>query len=199
MANLIRNVFACKDVDGKKDRGNLPAALNLTGVPTQTWESAKSDTIILSNDDPDEKKLNWLLEGTSNAREPVSGDGSEFTPDDDVKVDVTLRTQLGQAPVIMLLFTANDSTSDPKSSNDAGVFRKVSISLEIGLNGRVSVVDMTGLLDDDADKQDAKEADGQKNEASELQSKMARVLEISQDIGILVEWVLRWAQQRNNR
>ncbi|KAG2418179.1 hypothetical protein HFD88_001280 [Aspergillus terreus] len=199
LANLIRNVFACKDVDGKKDRSNLLAATNLTGVPTQTWESAKSDTIILSNDDPDEKKLNWLLEGTSNAREPVSGEGSEFTPDDDVKVDVTLRTQLGQAPVIMLLFTANDSTSDPKSSNDAGVFRKVSISLEIGLNGRVSVVDMTGLLDDDADTQDAKEADGQKNEASELQSKMARVLEISQDIGILVEWVLRWAQQRNNR
>jgi hypothetical protein len=29
-----------------------------------------------------------------------------------------------------------------------------------------------------------------------VHKKIARVLEVSQDLGILVEWVLRWLQQR---
>ncbi|KAL4896786.1 mediator of RNA polymerase II transcription subunit 1-domain-containing protein [Aspergillus ambiguus] len=204
LANLIRNVFGspATDVDPKKDVTTAAlTAGNQTGSLEQTWKSAKSDTIILSNDDPAEKKLNWLLGGNNDAGDHLFRGVDESTSNGDVKVDVTLRTQIGQAPVIMLLFTADDLTSDGSSPSNDGdaMFRKVSLSLEIGLNGRVSVLDMSGLLDGDMDTPAMQGAGGQKNEVTDLQSKIARVLEISQDIGTLVEWILRWAQQRNGR
>jgi hypothetical protein len=37
---------------------------------------------------------------------------------------------------------------------------------------------------------------GSDSELQNVHKKIARVLEISQDIGILVEWVLRWQRQR---
>ncbi|KAF7589742.1 hypothetical protein BBP40_003891 [Aspergillus hancockii] len=188
LANLIRNIFSSpsKNDDNKRD------------VQTETSKSPnkqldfstepgkpKKDRIILSNADPNEEKLDWLLKGFA-----VNGKGKDIqdSDSDEFKVDVTLRTQLGQAPVVMLLFMANEED----------ILSKVSISLEVGLNGRVSVVDMTGLLDESSSigDLDVQMTDTQKNEVLELQNKMARVLEISQDIGILVEWILRWVRQR---
>lgn len=104
-------------------------------------------------------------------------------------MEVTLRTPLGQAPVIMLLVTVDNAilgSSGPGLSN-------ISISFEVGLNGRMSVIDLTGLLEES----NPETQDGQENELLELQKKMSRVLETSQDIGILVEWVLRWKRQRS--
>lgn len=151
--------------------------------------------IILSNDDPNEQKLNWLLDGVNNASD--SHGVNAYIPSTEAKVDVTLRTQLGQAPVIMLLFPLDEVKPGTFKPNDENAFRKASISLEIGPNGRVSVVDMTGLLDDEGANTET--PGSQSTEATELQGKIARVFEISQDIGTLVEWILRWAQQRNGR
>lgn len=154
--------------------------------------------VFLSNKDPNEQKLDFLLNGNnkSNATAPGSGkDIAMSAHQEEVKVDVTLRTQLGQSPVIMLLFTVEDPrlASSPADT----VLSKVSISLEIGLNGRISVVDMTGLLDDETAADSEKGA--QNSESYKLQQKIARVLEISQDIGILVEWVARWVRQQKGR
>jgi hypothetical protein len=135
------------------------------------------------------KKLNTLL-GLSQADEVDA---------DDLKVDVTLRT-IGQAPMIMLLFTVDRPSSAESKSEDVAL-TKASISFEIGINGRISVVEVTGLLGDENNILDDVNADGQTTAEStnELRSKLAYVLEISQDIGVLVEWVLRWVRQQKSR
>lgn len=143
----------------------------------------------MSNENSNIKKLNTLL-GLSQANEVDA---------DDLKVDVTLRT-IGQAPMIMLLFTVDRPSSAESKSEDVAL-TTASISFEIGINGRISVVEVTGLLGDENNTLDDANADGQETAEStnELRSKLASVLETSQDIGVLVEWVLRWVRQQKSR
>ncbi|RHZ68466.1 RNA polymerase II mediator complex middle subunit MED1 [Aspergillus thermomutatus] len=210
LANLIHKVFSSpqKDDGSKKDAESAtertPRQQNASKaiMPTK-----KNKVIFLSNKDPNEQKLDFLLNGInkSNAAATGSGEDIAMSPSmslhdnsahlEEVKVDVTLRTQLGQSPVIMLLFTVEDPRL--ASSPSDTVLSKVSISLEIGLNGRISVVDMTGLLDDET-AADSEKGE-QNNESYKLQQKIASVLEISQDIGILVEWTARWVRQQKGR
>lgn len=154
------------------------------------------DITILTNENPNEKKLNMLLGLADDLKleDEVQESGS-----DELKVDVTLRTQLGQAPLIMLLFTVNRASSSIHGPEHS--VSKVSIAFEIGLNARVSVVEVTGLLDDENSSTNNASPDTQAAEDStrELQAKLAYVLETSQDIGVLVEWVLRWVRQRKSR
>ncbi|PYH90998.1 hypothetical protein BO71DRAFT_61629 [Aspergillus ellipticus CBS 707.79] len=213
LANLIRSIFGTSfKPDESKADAQADLSKNLSGPLkfSRPGKAKKENVIILSNDDPNEKRLDELLRGFDNGVFPdAKGKGSVvngsfnsgFATDDDVKVDVTLRTQLGQAPVIMLLFTVDNTDGAPEPVRGEPTLSKVSISLEVGLNGRIAVVDMTGLLDDDSSGADSMDqaADGQKSEAFELQTKIARVLELSQDIGTLVEWILRWARQRKDR
>ncbi|KAL2826127.1 mediator of RNA polymerase II transcription subunit 1-domain-containing protein [Aspergillus cavernicola] len=196
LANIIRNIFP---LPSKFDdvRKNSEQARQQALEKDNTKN--KGNITILSNENPNEKKLNLLL-GLSH----LEGDAMEVEEEDfesdptanELKVDVTLRTQLGQAPVIMLLFTVDRSIpSSPFIAIKGHPWSKVSISFEVGLNGRVSVVDATGLFDDENN------ANTHENEdpARELLSKLARVLETSQDIGILVEWVRRWVRQQKSR
>ena len=151
----------------------------------------KDGVIILSNEDPNEAKLNSLLEGVR--AEGLTGDA---TASDDVNVEVTLRVPLGQSPLIMLLFTAKDALA---STDESGP-RSMSISFEVGLNGRVSVVETAGLLDEpttEDNKGESQKDQGNEELELELRKKMSRVLETSQDIGILLEWVLRWRRQQH--
>jgi hypothetical protein len=136
-------------------------------------------------------------EGVKSEEGQIDG---ETTPSDELKVDVTLRTQLGQAPMIMLLFAVDRPPSSDSTSDDL-FLTKVSISFEVGLNGRVSMVEVTGLLDDEDNSANDANVNTQAADAptQQLQSKLAQVLETSQDIGILVEWVLRWVRRRQSR
>ncbi|GFG05294.1 hypothetical protein IFM5058_02349 [Aspergillus udagawae] len=210
LANLIHKIFRSpqKDDGAKKD-----VEPSTEGTPRQPNSSKaimptkKNKVIVLSNKDPNEQKLDFLLNGInkSNATATALGKHIAMSPSislhehaahqEEVKVDVTLRTQLGQSPVIMLLFTVEDPRLACSSAETA--LSKVSISLEIGPNGRISVVDMTGLLDNEtaADSENG----AHNSESYKLQQKIARVLEISQDIGILVEWVARWVRQQKGR
>ncbi|RAH72166.1 glutamine synthetase [Aspergillus aculeatinus CBS 121060] len=209
LANLIRGIFTTTT---KPDNDKLHAQedlykgfFNLSNA-NRSQTITKGDIIILSNDDPNEKRLNSLLGGFGQAgtfgqagahtigKGKGAMDGSsddDSTTEDDVKVDVTLRTQLGQAPVIMLLFTVDNLQGKSTLDQEYSALSKVSVSLEVGLNGRVSVIDMTGLFDDEntsMDPMDTQASGGYDNEVSELQKTIARVLEVSQDLGILVEW-----------
>ncbi|KAB8278976.1 mediator of RNA polymerase II transcription subunit 1-domain-containing protein [Aspergillus minisclerotigenes] len=211
LANMIRNIFSppSKSDDNRKDAQTDSPKSPASQLKFTEPGKPKKNVITLSNKDPNEKKLDWLLKGlhsTDRMKEKgkdTAKSNAEGVDDDvdEVKVDVTLRTQLGQAPVVMLLFTVNDSPGSAESAKEETTISKVSVSLEVGLNGRVSVVDMTGLLDhcSSLGDMDVQMTDGQKNEVIELQNKIARVLEISQDIGTLVEWILRWMQQRKGR
>ncbi|OJJ49280.1 hypothetical protein ASPZODRAFT_129711 [Penicilliopsis zonata CBS 506.65] len=148
-----------------------------------------SGIVMLSNDDPNEERLDSILGGgqlSNVAFGPVGDDSHQRRTD--VKVDVTLRTQLGQPPVLMLLITANNGSDKATRSE------RISISFEVGLNGSISIVDSTGLWGDETgtsvESSDMKTVDEKKQEALEAEKKIARVLETSHDLSVLVEWVL---------
>ncbi|KAL4787713.1 mediator of RNA polymerase II transcription subunit 1-domain-containing protein [Aspergillus varians] len=192
LANMIRSTFP------------LPSKLDNSVKSDRELEkdqkTSNGDITILSNENPNEKKLNMLLgldqaDGVDSTVEEGQLKGESAK--DELKVDVTLRTQLGHAPMIMLLFTVNRPDSSSEPTPDDLPFSKVSISFEIGINGHVSVVDVTGLLDDENSSADDSQATVEST--SELQSKLAHVLQTSQDIGVLVQWVLRWVRQRKSR
>ena len=153
---------------------------------------------ILSNDDPNQDRLEFLLgDGGDPGTNSITNDDQSGGPaNDGVMVDLTLRTQLGQPPAIMLFITDPSRAMDQMGHDDP----LISICFEVGLNGRISVVDSSGLA---GNKEKESGGDSEMHGADELGSelqdihkKIARVLEISQDIGILVEWVLRWQRQR---
>jgi len=188
---MIQKIFdtSSRDHDDKQD-GQGSTKLDRKQQAAQSGTAnGKGDVTILSNQDPNEQKLDALMKGLN-----VEG-ASTDNDADDVKIDITLRTQLGQAPVIMLLFTINDAAIE---NNYLSTF---SISFEVGLNGHVTVVDTSGLWEEPVsgdDRPEGADTDDQKNEASEMPKKIARALEVSQDLGILVEWVLRWRRQRES-
>lgn len=126
-------------------------------------EKARTDGHIttLSNNDPDEDLLDRLL-GSAEGDTGLDGERANT----DVSVDITLRTQVGQSPLIMLLITAPESRT--KSS------RNVSVDLEIRLNGRVKVTQVSGF--------------GESTERTA--GRLNRVLETSEDLGVLVEYVI---------
>lgn len=115
---------------------------------------------------------------------------------DNLKVDITLRTQIGQAPVIMLLFPIEREPGKGSALASGGNdVRMGSLNIEIGLNGRVSVNQIQGLWD----VEEAQDSSAPRPEVQELQKKLAKVLETSEDLGILVEWILRWMRRRRDR
>lgn len=182
LANLIHKIFVppSKDKNTNQQHTDKP---NTTKPNEEKQE--KDGLIILSNQNPNEQKLDALLKGS---------DASNDISHDNVNVDITLRTQLGQAPVLMLLFTLNDEDlQNIKVGEDYST--RISISFEVGLNGRISVVDSSGLCDDSPSSNEPKgekqPSDTQQNKKTELHTRIARALEISQDLGTLVEWVLQ--------
>ena len=187
LANMIHRIF-----DRSSEAGDSKQDPALTGAESSQQPmkpEEKNDITILSNQNPNEQKLDSLLKGFTLNENASTADGAS----DDVKVDITLRTQLGQAPVLMLLITTNDFNQTTENNQ----LSRISISFEVGLNGRILVVDTSGLWDDKADEQDTNDQI-QNNEASELPRKISRALEVSQDLGVLVEWVLRWRQRKNS-
>ncbi|KAL3437857.1 mediator of RNA polymerase II transcription subunit 1-domain-containing protein [Aspergillus tetrazonus] len=193
LANMIQSTFPPHD-RVKPEREKPKSIVQPQDEKYKTTRNG--DITILTNENPNEKKLNMLLGLADDLKleDEVQESGS-----DELKVDVTLRTQLGQAPLIMLLFTVNRASSS--IHNPEHSVSKVSIAFEIRLNARVSVVEVTGLLDDESSSTNNASPDTQAAEDStrELQAKLAYVLETSQDIGVLVEWVLRWVRQRKSR
>ncbi|CAG8356445.1 unnamed protein product [Penicillium salamii] len=207
LANLIRKTFQLPDQEAGKTNGTSAKTPSPPHHAPNETESLDGLT-ILNNDDPNEDRLDFLL-GLSTAEGSNSNSSHGSTTPfsgrktlaqslmDDAKVDVTLRTQLGQAPALMLLIT--DQKSRDGDSSQVQKPRQIAICFEVGLNGQVSVVETAGLTDrgsgGDAEMQGT---DDSGSGAGEIQKQIARVLEVSQNLGILVEWVLRWLQQRTD-
>ncbi|OOQ87225.1 glutamine synthetase [Penicillium brasilianum] len=197
LANLIRKITggSTKSKDGKREPSKGASVGDSASASQKLSFAGQSDIITLSNDDPNEEKLSALLgDGFSAAFTTVTSSFHSEEDPDDVRVDVTLRTQIGQSPALMLLVT------DSSTNAEEAVVKPVQLSIcaEVGLNGRITVVDVAELTGQSGDSGDAEmqgtDAAGPK--LQEMHEKIARVLEISQDLGILVEWVLRWLRQR---
>ncbi|KAJ5391414.1 hypothetical protein N7509_006904 [Penicillium cosmopolitanum] len=167
--------------------------------PISELLSQNDGLTILSNEDPNEDRLNFLLgDGLESGTDCATNGQSSDPTDDGIKVDITLRTQLGQAPAVMLFITDSTKTTDQTQHDDP----LISICFEVGLNGRISTVDSSGLVqgktqhyNGDSEMHGADDS-GSEWELQNIHKRISRVLEISQDIGILVEWVLRWQRQR---
>lgn len=167
--------------------------------PISELLSQNDGLTILSNEDPNEDRLNFLLgDGLESCTDCATNGQSSDPTDDGIKVDITLRTQLGQAPAVMLFITDSTKTTDQTQHDDP----LISICFEVGLNGRISTVDSSGLVqgktqhyNGDSEMHGADDS-GSEWELQNIHKRISRVLEISQDIGILVEWVLRWQRQR---
>lgn len=207
IANLFRKVF-CHPVTEKTDKqGFSKAAASNTSLPADQdmpFVTGKEGIITLSNDNHSEDKLDYLLSGTFPApsSEPFGisskATNSHHVFSDDVKVDVTLSPQLERPPALMILIT------DPSGGSKEPLREPVRVSLcfHIGLNGRVTVEDSSGLEKGSNEGHGDTEMQGADEDGSrlhEIHRKLARVLEISQDLGILVEWVLRRLRQRDGR
>lgn len=211
---MIRKTFQLPE----KENSNTDGASSPTpkkplapSVHTSDIFADQDGPIILNNDDPNEDRLNALL-GLSNPDGSKHESGIDAsTPSsegwsprrlymDHVKVDVTLRTQLGQSPALMLLITDHKDYNEHSTSESVETPRRITICFEVGLNGQISVFETAGLVDGgnggnggDSEMQDT---DDSSSGARDVQKQIARVLEVSQDLGIVVEWVLRWLQQR---
>ena len=208
---MIRKTFHLPKDQANPDRSSTATPKNTNAPSAQTPDlfADHDGLIILNNDDPNEERLNLLLGlGSSNDSKNDSGIGIS-TPSsggmsskplsvDDVRVDVTLRIQLGQSPALMLLITdQRNYNKSPETARSIPTPRQIAICFEVGLNGHISVVDTAGLVDGEAaGDTEMQGVDNPDSGLQDVQKKIARVLEVSQDLSILVEWVLRWMQQR---
>lgn len=197
VTSLIQNTFAPgESKESKTPPGNqISQSTGMNG--NSTTVSGKTDPddsqiTVLSNDDRNEDFLDHLLDENSDDRQMTDvfsetqnhalgfdyGLRSDGTQPDDVRVDITLRTLYGQAPLIMVLI----SIPNPAVLT----FTMVSIQFEVQLNGRIDVNQIVGLSDDDSGVQGGTEPTP---EMRKLHDEVRRVLETTEDLGILVEWV----------
>ncbi|KAL1999564.1 hypothetical protein VTN02DRAFT_4340 [Thermoascus thermophilus] len=222
LASFVRKIFTPSDNNDAKQTSKATKLTDRPGIKDSVFpvsSPGENDLIVLSNDDPKEDRLNSLLNGyfhgdsatlyrsvQNGVAKSIDGGSAFLSPNvrnDDIKVDITLRTQIGQSPLIMLLFSVEDEGISP-STAFSGQFdvRQISIHFEIGLNGRITVTRAMGLWDEDLvenDSSDTQVNNEPRPEVQAMQKKLAKVLEASEDLGILVEWVLQWLRQRKDR
>lgn len=125
---------------------------------------------MLSNGDTNEDLLNSLLRESTDSTGPISIYNDPQTGDNsDIRVDITLRTQVGQAPLIILSITLPETR------------QKASVSFEIRLNGRVNVIQVSDLAGSESQNDQS---------LAKIHKRLNRVLEVSEDLSILVEYVV---------
>jgi len=194
----VRRIFNSPKSQEEKVKPSKKASLNpsLPADPLSDLFSQTDGITILSNDDPNQDRLEFLLGGTDT--NSTTDDQPGESANDGIMVDLTLRTQLGQAPAVMLFITNSSRAMDQTGHDDP----LISICFEVGLNGRINMVDSSGLAQNKGKESGGDSemhgADELGSELQDIHKKIARVIEISQDIGTLVEWVLRWQRQRTS-
>jgi hypothetical protein len=128
-------------------------------------------TTVLSNKRPMVPLLETLL----------SEDTEKVDKKYKTRVDVTLRVPGVSPPYILLLFL-------PEIGKPS-----ITMNIVIGLNGHISVTDSSGIWENITTTPTEKQV-------QDLHSKLARVLETAEDLGILIEWTQNWMrEQRKER
>lgn len=169
LATLLKKVFPRKETAGRsvhdsKGSSKTSDTLSISGNSTATSKQVS----ILSNGDANEDLLNSLLRESADSTGTISlHNDSQVADERDTRVDITLRTQVGQAPSIMLAITLPETR------------QKASVNFEIRLNGRVNVLQVSGLAGPQNDQSMAK-----------VHKKLNRAVEVSEDLGVLVEYVV---------
>lgn len=108
-----------------------------------------------------------------------SGDSAEAVYK--TKVDVSLRTPGSGPPSILLLLF-------PEIGKPA-----ITMNIEIGPNGRINIPDSSGIWENiTGDPHDRPNGE----EVEKLHALIAQSLEMSEDLGIFIQWTLQWIKDR---
>ncbi|OAX80220.1 hypothetical protein ACJ72_05453 [Emergomyces africanus] len=165
-------------------------------------EASKSDITVISNISPAVSKLDSLLSGDFNKwTNHNSSFAAPSTPPltaDDRKIDISLRTPISASPSLMLLFNA--PSGQPPNSTSLDNPKTITINLDIGLNGNITVSQVAGMWDDKSYSGGESSHDNppttEQLRVQELSRTLAKVLRTSEDLGVLVEWVLKWMRKQ---
>ncbi|PGH20727.1 hypothetical protein AJ80_03487 [Polytolypa hystricis UAMH7299] len=188
LRSILRTTFSTNR-EIKKEKNESKA--------TNKFEAHKTDkpgVTFVSNVSPAVFKLNSMLSsGSSNSPGQfnigVSSPSStlaERPKSAERKIDVTLRTPMSASPSILLLFNVPGSPLHGRS-------QAITVNIEIGLNGHIVISDVAGLWESASDNgQDVK------SEKQAFCQKLAAVLETGEDLGLLVEWMLRRIGKKND-
>ncbi|KKZ62905.1 hypothetical protein EMCG_02750 [[Emmonsia] crescens] len=197
LSSLVQKVFT------------TPSNKTVTPNPMSSASSkqtSKSDITFISNISPTVSKLNSMLSGDSkHANDKRSGLNSPFaapsitssSTTDDRKIDISLRTPISTSPSLLLLFNAPNRAPNALMDNP----KTITINVDIGLNGNITVSRVAGMCDDRENNEGREETLGDApgtEETRELSRKLATVLQTSEDLGLLVEWVLKWMRKQES-
>jgi hypothetical protein len=140
-----------------------------------------------------ESKLKFLLSDETNQHD-AANDSSEISgssyPLDETMIDISLRTPiLSQSPpsILLLINTPEEAAT-------------VTVNIEIGPNGQINVSNISGPCGNyDHGNTNGSFTEHPRAESQELRDTLAKVLETCEDLGLLIEWVLRWFRRQKNR
>ncbi|EEH07306.1 conserved hypothetical protein [Histoplasma capsulatum G186AR] len=200
LSSLLHRVFVGQNNQTVRSSKSPSAHSVISASPNQT---SKSDVTFITNISPTVSKLNAMLsrDDSKHVIERSNGIDSHvnapFPPapaTDDRKIDISLRTPILGPPSLMLLFNA------PKRGPNASMENPttITINIDIGLNGNITVSRVGGMWDDVSDSTEGPLNDISRTESPHLHQSLARVLQISEDFGILVEWVLKWMRNHED-
>ncbi|PGH15295.1 hypothetical protein AJ79_02460 [Helicocarpus griseus UAMH5409] len=172
--------------------------------PSSPKLTSKSDIIFIRNVSPTVSKLDSLLSDDYKLGSGQwNGDASAFAESStlppaigDRKIDISLRTPISASPSLLLLFNAPNETPHETSDTVMENPKTITINVDIGPNGNITVSRVAGVFNT-VNNEERSRDDISATVARELAQKLAKVLQTSEDLGMLVEWVLKWMRKQN--
>ncbi|KAL1952541.1 hypothetical protein VTO42DRAFT_5069 [Malbranchea cinnamomea] len=158
------------------------------------WEDPPLPS-YLSNTDPTVSKLNQFLAnaqgGSRTTRTGAARTSSPATTAAVVEVEVSLRTPASSGPSVLVLF------SDGRERDET-----ITVRLDVERGARVTVSEVTGMWSSskDRERRGGNDDDDDDDEGGRLlRERLAQVFATCEDVGYLVEWVLRQRRRRRRR
>ncbi|EEH45384.2 uncharacterized protein PADG_01534 [Paracoccidioides brasiliensis Pb18] len=198
LSSLLQKAFTTTPTNdiGAPDKCHSANPMN----PPSTTHTGKSDVTLISNISPTVSRLDSMLHGDSiQGSDQHTGTASPFampsnipTIINDKKIDISLRTPISSPPSLMLLFNAPNE--GPNAIDNP---KTVTINVDIGPNGNITVSGVSGICNRDNNKKQPNTPASQGN-LWKLSEKLAKVLQTSEDLGLLVEWALKWMRKQKH-
>ncbi|OJD12684.1 hypothetical protein ACJ73_09313 [Blastomyces percursus] len=199
LSSLLHRLFA--NQDNKTVGPNKSPPSNLMSSTTSR-RTSKPDVTFITNIKPIGSKLDSMLSSDSKPSNdkkrafdaPFAASSTPSPSSDDRKVDISLRTPISGPPSLLLLFNA--PSGDPNNIMENPT--TITINVDIGLNGNITVSRVAGMCDGRSNNGGGPTDDAPGVESRDLSRKLARVLQTSEDLGMLVEWVLKWMRKQKS-
>ncbi|KAI1969745.1 hypothetical protein LOZ51_003059 [Ophidiomyces ophidiicola] len=196
LSNLLRRVFNDSTADPRTNRSISPEK-----PEPHVFTESTPDGYYISNINPTERQLDSMLLKTRRGGFRSSpSDTQTLRPlpaETGLRADISLRTPIGGVPSIIVVFSVDETLLNNEPTLPYAVSemtpQTVMMNVEIRLNGTISISEVSGLWQDEHDD-DKTEA-----ERKTFCAKASKVLETCEDVGLLIEWVVRWMRKQNKK